>query len=872
MSNKDKERRVLLLAANPKFTNPLRLDKEISAIQNGLSRSKNRESFTFSQKWAVTPIDLQRAILDFNPHIVHFSGHGAGEAGLILESNDESGAHFVSTEALANLFALFKEHVECVVLNACYSEIQAEAINCHINYVVGMNQEIGDAAAIAFSIGFYDALWAGRNVQFAYRLGCNAIQLNSPQQQPYLQHLIPVLKINPGVVAQDSDSIPDSSTLPEITEASILTSDLSYINRELTLFLDPAPSNKQTLKSEAPIPALVGLDNIFLGSESQMRSGQLLPKYTSRDLTQEFIAGLEDFSDWVETDKIRNALGHDLIRRLRRQERNIHARLQDKFSIVVVGDFKRGKSTLINALLGAPIVSTSVTTETVCISEIEYGDMLHIEAYLEDGRTIELSSEQLSSDRLQPILNELGEPISHLRIQAPVDWLKGIRLVDTPGTGDMLQRFDKQVHSYLSKADVLLYVMFSSAVLSESERAFLTRSVIPQDFPKVFFIINRLDELDEANEKRLLKRAQQQISELFPSTRTFGISALDEFCRIQRSKRPNPERATQLAQSFQEMRACLCNFALLHKDVIQLDRAADLMDRMLLSFETHTTIVKSAMESDRCKLEQAVNGCKNNTAQLYQKLEAHDQDIHKYINELCSETITWMNAFILRLEEEAVPEIPKFDLQDIQKHYQFFLADVLRRAVNICVDFHSAQIADKIDITLKQISQDFNDLLHSDLFNLDVAQATFGDAPWSNLDTLNLVMEFSGASGFAEVANLLLRKAKELENSYGSYQYAAQLRANLHNLRKSVQDEVTLLYDSIYKRIAAAIIESYQQAIESSNFALQQAQVNINQDQQYVLSTKEGLVEALSLLTDTRAFLQSFKKKLWTEDSMLLNF
>ncbi|HSN67170.1 MAG TPA: dynamin family protein, partial [Fusibacter sp.] len=676
---------------------------------------------------------------------------------------------------------------------------------------------------------------------------------------------------NPDVVVQSSDSILDPATSSEIAEANILTSNPSSMDRELDLFPNPVSLNKQTLKSETPIPALTGLDDISLSPEDQLRSGQLTPRYTSRDLTQEFIAGLEDFSDWLETDKIRNALGHDLIRRLRRQERNIHARLQDKFSIVVVGDFKRGKSTLINALLGEPIVSTSVTTETVCINEIEYGDMLHIEACLKDGRTIELSSEYLSSDRLQSILSELGEPISHLRIQAPLDWLKGLRLVDTPGTGDMLQCFDKHVHSYLSKADVLLYVMFSSAVLSESERAFLTRSVIPQDFPKIFFIVNRLDELDEADEKRLLKRTQQQISELFPSTYTFGISALDEFCRIQRSKRPNPERATQLAQAFQELRTCLCNFALLHKEVIQLDRAADIMDQMLLSFETHTAIVKNAMEADRYRLEQAVSGCKKNTAQLYQKLEQHNQDIHKYINELCSETITWMNAFILRLEEEAVPEIPKFDLQDIQKHYHFFLADLLRRAVNICIDSHSTQIADKIDITLKQISQDFNDMLHNDLFNLDVAQVTFGDAPWSNLDTLNLLMEFSGASGLAEVANLLLRKAKELEKSYGSYQYAAQLKANLHSLRKSVQDEVTLLYDNIYRRIAAAITESYQQAIESSNFALQQAQVNVNQDQQYVLSTKEGLIEALSLLADTRAFLQSFKKKLWTEDSIPLN-
>jgi GTP-binding protein EngB required for normal cell division len=865
MTKKEKERRILLLAANPQCTHPLRLDKEISAIQNGLSRSKNREIFTFSQKWAVNPIDLQRAILDFNPHIVHFSGHGAGEDGLILESNDKSGAHFVSTEALASLFSLFKEHVECVVLNACYSEIQAEAINCHIDYVVGMHQEIGDAAAIAFSIGFYDALWAGRNIQFAYKLGCTAIQLNSPQQQPYSQHLTPILKIKPGAFIQNSDSIVDTANSSEITEAEIQTLESPSTSEEPALSPYMVPFDREASQGRDCSNPQIDLGDNFLSSEGQMRSGRLRPQYTTQDLTQEFTAGLEDFSDWLETDKIRNALGRDLIRQLRCQERGIYNRLQDKFSIVVVGDFKRGKSTLINALIGTPIVSTSVTTETVCINEIEYGDLLRVKAYLKDGRAIEINPEQLPSNCLQPILNELNEPVSHLLIQAPIDWLKGFRIVDTPGTGDMMQRFDKQVHSYLSKADVLLYVMFSAAVLSESERAFLTSSVIPQDFPKIFFIINRLDELNEEDEKRLLKRTKQRISELFPNAYTFGISALDEFSRIQGSHRPNPERANKLAQYFQDLRAHLHDFALLHKEIIQLDRATDLMDQMLLSFETHTSIVKNAMQSDRHSLEQAVIDCKNNTAQLHQKLEQHNQDIHRYIISLRNETISWMNEFILRLEEEAIPEIQKFELQDIQKHYQFFLSDVLRQAVNVCIDSQSTQIANKIEGTLKQISEDFNTLIHGDIFNLNVAQATLTSTPWTNLNTFKLIMDFSGKSGLFEVANLLLSKAKELEKPHATYQYAAQLKANLYTLREAVESEVILLYDRIYKRIEVAINESYQQAIESSKFALQQAQAHMNQDQQHVLTTKEGLTEALSLLTDSRTFLQSFKKKLWTD-------
>ena len=91
--------------------------------------------------------------------------------------NEKGEKDLVSTEALTDLFALFDNRVDCVVLNACYSEVQAEAIREHIKYVIGMKKEITDRAAIAFSIGFYRALGFGRSFEDAFEFGRNAIQL-----------------------------------------------------------------------------------------------------------------------------------------------------------------------------------------------------------------------------------------------------------------------------------------------------------------------------------------------------------------------------------------------------------------------------------------------------------------------------------------------------------------------------------------------------------------------------------------------------------------------------------------------------------------------------------------------------------------------
>ena len=112
---------------------------------------------------------------------------------LVLE--DDSGNHKpVSSEGLAALFKLHANYVKCVLLNACYSEKSALAISQHIDYTIGMNQPIGDQAAIVFAIGFYDGLGyenldSQDVIERAFNEGWVAIQMEDVSQGQ-----IPVLK------------------------------------------------------------------------------------------------------------------------------------------------------------------------------------------------------------------------------------------------------------------------------------------------------------------------------------------------------------------------------------------------------------------------------------------------------------------------------------------------------------------------------------------------------------------------------------------------------------------------------------------------------------------------------------------------------
>jgi hypothetical protein len=177
------KKKILILAANPTDTNKLRLDEEVRSIENAHIQATNREEIEIISKWAVRVEDLRRHLLHYKPNIVHFCGHGAVDDGLLLE-NQIGQKQFVSSESLADLFKLFNKDVECVVMNACYSEVQAKAIHEHINCVIGMNYKIGDKAAIEFATGFYDALTNGRNYQDSFEFGKNALDLeNIPESQ-----------------------------------------------------------------------------------------------------------------------------------------------------------------------------------------------------------------------------------------------------------------------------------------------------------------------------------------------------------------------------------------------------------------------------------------------------------------------------------------------------------------------------------------------------------------------------------------------------------------------------------------------------------------------------------------------------------------
>lgn len=171
--------KILFLTANPKDTNQLRLGEELRKVKDSLAAATYRDFFKLESESAVQTSTITKAMQQQNPDIIHFSGHGEGYKGIVVEDASGNVINF-PTAGLNRLFKRFKNTIKCVVLNACYSKEQAEVISKHDIYVVGMNKAIGDKAAIDFAVGFYQSLGEGNDYEFAFDIAMinNSANLN----------------------------------------------------------------------------------------------------------------------------------------------------------------------------------------------------------------------------------------------------------------------------------------------------------------------------------------------------------------------------------------------------------------------------------------------------------------------------------------------------------------------------------------------------------------------------------------------------------------------------------------------------------------------------------------------------------------------
>ena len=199
---------ILFIASNPDIEfidddgntvqqQKLKLEKEAREIHESIQKSLKRDSISFETRWATRVTDLLQFINEVNPTILHFSGHGTPHGKLVFQDNNDK-PKLLSMDALVELINASSDNLRLVVLNNCFSSILSEKIVDNIEASIGMNNTIGDQAAIVFASQLYSSIGFGLSLEKAFQQAIVALKLYEISEEQ-----TPQLYLSNGIEAKD---------------------------------------------------------------------------------------------------------------------------------------------------------------------------------------------------------------------------------------------------------------------------------------------------------------------------------------------------------------------------------------------------------------------------------------------------------------------------------------------------------------------------------------------------------------------------------------------------------------------------------------------------------------------------------------------
>ncbi|MBK9264481.1 MAG: dynamin family protein [Polyangiaceae bacterium] len=200
----------------------------------------------------------------------------------------------------------------------------------------------------------------------------------------------------------------------------------------------------------------------------------------------------------------------------------------DRFHLVVVGEFNHGKTTFVNALLGAEVLPVGVTPTTAVIHHLEYAAEPRAELVRASGERQTMAFEEVRKFAVgqEKGTESVANDVNRLEVYYPAEILRErIVLVDTPGVNDLsLQRADI-TYSYIPRSDAVLFLLDAGQPLKESERVFLNEKLLGQSRDKIVFVVTKRDIWSSDEEVEALAYIRSELAKLVRSPVVFPVCA-----------------------------------------------------------------------------------------------------------------------------------------------------------------------------------------------------------------------------------------------------------------------------------------------------------------------------------------------------------
>jgi GTPase Era involved in 16S rRNA processing len=372
----------------------------------------------------------------------------------------------------------------------------------------------------------------------------------------------------------------------------------------------------------------------------------------------------------------------------------------DYFTVVVVGEFKRGKSMFINAMLGEPLLPVDVTPTTATINALIYGEERKLSVYKTDG-TIEECD--LNAENLEPYVVGSGikeQEVRYLKMALPSPMLKNrVVLVDTPGVDDLNMQRAEVTYKFIPRADAVLFLIDLTSPVRRTEKQFLEDALLKEGHEQLIFIGNFKDLVDEEELGEALALTEQRLATSLPTrkAKVFPLSASQALTARQYGD-PTALALSGLPLIEAEIHTIIENGT---KTVTKLSRYRNRLYRLMCNVKSEIELLKVVSHASKEAIELQLQNLEQQMDQRAKRKEALDQYVIDRTNEINLMVRKSLQHFTAYLKEDLLDKIHGYRGADFKIFVENDLQLTVKRNLKQWIEQHT----ESIHMLLMQLEQ-----------------------------------------------------------------------------------------------------------------------------------------------------------------------
>jgi small GTP-binding protein len=386
----------------------------------------------------------------------------------------------------------------------------------------------------------------------------------------------------------------------------------------------------------------------------------------------------------------------------------------ERFTIVVLGEFNHGKSTFINALLGGPVLPTGITPTTAVLAHISQGPKVAASLVLESGERKAIDVKKLADwltveglgDKAQSA--KPGQGVHHVELTHPAGILdERVTIVDTPGVNDINEQRAEITYGYLPRADAAVFLLDATQILTASERQFLEERILRSSRDRLIFVVAKADLLDSAELDETLAFARKHLAAIVPEPVVLPLSAKRALA--------GDADGSGLAAVVAELGATVAN----ERRRLLLDNALGDAVRLSAFVRQSLAIRRKSLELPMDELETRIGRAKDKLRSGQKVLETAAETIRAETAALKARVRQDLADFTAEFRARLPTDIdsPSIDGTDVQKYLSFFVQDTWKA----WTEAEGELVAAELDRLAEQIIQVTNENIR------EVAQHVSGE-------------------------------------------------------------------------------------------------------------------------------------------------